>query len=68
MKRTKARTCAMRKREPGQVFEIGGGIANCITSVQKDSMYIGKVMKNKIGVRQATKQGYIPVRTEGGGS
>ena len=65
MKRTKARTCAMRKRESGQVFEIGGGIANCITSVQKDSMYIGKVMEEKIGVKQATKQGYIPMKVGG---
>ena len=49
MKRTKARTCAMRKRENGQTFEVGGKKANSITTVQKDSMVIAKVVNEENG-------------------
>ena len=65
MKRTKARALAQRKRENGQTFELGENWSFCITSVQKDCMYIGKVMEEKIGVKQATKQGYIPMKVGG---
>ena len=65
MKRTKARALAQRKRENGQTFEIGERWSFCITSAQKDCMYIGKVMEEKIGVKQATKQGYIPMNVGG---
>lgn len=62
-------TCAMRgripdnpsDRNPGieleQRLELGGDIANCITTVQKDSL----VAEPKLTIRQATKKGYIEI-------
>lgn len=62
-------TCAMRGRNPDnpsdrnpgieleQRLELGGDIANCITTVQKDSL----VAEPKLTIRQATKKGYIEI-------
>ena len=62
-------TCAMRGRNPEnpsdrnpgieleQRLELGGDIANCITTVQKDSL----VAEPKLAIRQATKKGYIEI-------
>lgn len=62
-------TCAMRGRNPDnpsdrnpgidleQRLELGGDIANCITTVQKDSL----VAEPKLAIRQATKKGYIEI-------
>lgn len=62
-------TCAMRGRNPNnpsdrnpgidleQRLELGGDIANCITTVQKDSL----VAEPKLAIRQATKKGYIEI-------
>lgn len=62
-------TCAMRGRNPDnpsdrnpgieleQRLELGGDIANCITTVQKDSL----VTEPKLTIRQATKKGYIEI-------
>ena len=62
-------TCAMRGRNPDnpsdrnpgieleQRLELGGDIANCITTVQKD----GLVAEPKLTIRQATKKGYIEI-------
>lgn len=62
-------TCAMRGRNPDnpsdrnpgieleQRLELGGDIANCITTVQKDSL----VAEPKLTIRQAAKKGYIEI-------
>lgn len=62
-------TCAMRGRNPDnpsdrnpgieleQRLELGGDIANCITTVQKDSL----VAEPKLTIKQATKKGYIEI-------
>jgi DNA (cytosine-5)-methyltransferase 1 len=62
-------TCDMRGRNPEnpsdrnpgieleQRLELGGDIANCITTVQKDSL----VAEPKLAIRQATKKGYIEI-------
>lgn len=67
-------TCAMRGRNPDnpsdrnpgieleQRLELGGDIANCITTVQKDSL----VAEPKLTIRQATKKGYIEIYNQGG--
>lgn len=59
-------SCAMRGRNPRnpsdrqagidteQRLEIGGDVANCITSVQKDSL-----LAEPIRIKQATAQGYV---------
>lgn len=61
--------CAMRGRNPKnpsdrnpsieleQRLELGDDIANCITTVQKDSL----VAEPKLAIRQATKKGYIEI-------
>lgn len=62
-------SCAVRGRNPEnpsdrnpgieleQRLELGGDIANCITTVQKDSL----VAEPKLTIRQATKKGYIEI-------
>lgn len=37
----------MRKRDKGQTYEIRVGVAYAITTVQKDSLYVGKVMRDQ---------------------
>ena len=40
-------TVAMRKRDNGQQMETRqDGISNSLTTVQKDSMYVGKTIRN----------------------
>ena len=46
MKRVNCFALAMRKRDKGQTYEIGGGVAYAITTVQKDSLYVGRIVKN----------------------
>lgn len=58
MKRTKARALAQRKRENGQTFEIGERWSFCITSAQKDCMYIGKVL-GKGQIKLANVEDYL---------
>ena len=66
-------SCAMRGRNPNnpsdrtaginteQRLEIGSDVANCVTTVQKDSM-----LPEPIKIRQATAQGYIECPPGGG--
>uniref|UniRef100_A0AAU8AXQ8 Cyt C5 DNA methylase n=1 Tax=Dulem virus 40 TaxID=3145758 RepID=A0AAU8AXQ8_9CAUD len=66
-------SCALRGRNPNnpsdrtaginteQRLEIGSDVANCVTTVQKDSMLL-----EPIKIRQATVQGYIECPVGGG--
>lgn len=73
MKRT-GRICAMRGRNPDnpsdrtagipteQRIEIGGGISNCITTVAKDSMILGKVVRME---EEKTVEDYLYTAKDG---
>lgn len=41
-----------------QRIELGGEVANCITTVQKDSLVVEPTLR----IRQATKQGYVDIK------
>lgn len=63
-------SCAMRGRNPDnpsdrtsgipteQRIEMGGDVANCLTTVQKDSLIAEPVLR----IKQATKLGYIDIK------
>lgn len=67
---TEPKSCAMRGRNPEnpsdrnpgipteQRIEMGGDVANCLTTVQKDSL----IAEPSLRIKQATKLGYIDIK------
>ena len=58
-----AKPCAERKRQNGQTLEYRNDtVANCITSIQTDSMYIGRVEKME---EEKTVEDYLLTASDG---